>query len=242
MSQFYVYEQAVGIGRTDVAVVIDVLRATTSIATALHHGAVCVVPARTVAEARELARRGGADTLLAGERQGVPPRGFSLGNSPREFSRRRVGGQRIVLTTTNGTAALMAAQSRARDVYTGSYVNFSEILAVVRSALRRELDVALVCAGSEGRFSLEDTACAGRLVRLALHRLPGRGRVQLNDAARSALHIEKPYDEKLARLFQHADHGRTLRRLGFARDLAACRALDAHPVVPHLVGRELVAL
>ena len=62
MSQFYVYEQAVGIGRTDVAVVIDVLRATTSIATALHHGAVCVVPARTVAEARELARRGGADS------------------------------------------------------------------------------------------------------------------------------------------------------------------------------------
>ncbi len=222
------------------AVVIDVLRASTSIATALHSGATAVIPVATIAAARRAAAQVG-NALLAGERNAVRIAGFNLGNSPLEYTPAAVRGRVIVTTTTNGTRALAAAAKTARDVIVGSYVNFSGVLASVRAALGRGLDVAIVCAGSEGHLSLEDTACAGRFVRLALRGLPSRATVTLNDAARAALLIEKPYVKSLARLFEHASHGRTLQRGGFAADLAACRALDTCPVVPRLVGRELRA-
>lgn len=223
------------------AVVIDVLRASTTIATALHHGATAILPVRTITGAKQAAKAIGPAAVLAGERNALKIPGFPLGNSPLEFTRATVEGRPIILTTTNGTNALLSAQRNSRDVIVGSYVNFSVVLVSVRSALRRGLDVAIVCAGSGGACSLEDTACAGRFVRLALRGLKARKATALNDAARAALLIEKPYGQNLARLFQHASHGRTLRDAGFARDLAACRALDACPVVPRFVGRELRA-
>ncbi|MBI1809327.1 MAG: 2-phosphosulfolactate phosphatase, partial [Gemmatimonadetes bacterium] len=192
-------------------------------------------------DARRAAREIGPNALLAGERHSLKIPGFDLGNSPLEFTPERVAGRTIVMTTSNGTLALLAARKAARDVTVGSYVNFSVVLASVRSALRRGLDVAILCAGNGGSFSLEDTACAGRFVRYALRGLPNRRSTVLNDAARAALLIEKPYAKSLARLFHDADHGRHLRDAGFARDLAACRAFDSCPVLPRLVGGALRA-
>ncbi len=210
---------------------IDILRASTTIATALDHGAEAVVPVLEPDEARRRALDIGPATLLAGERNAVPPAGFHLGNSPLEYTRERVAGKTIVLTTTNGTKALLAAAPNSRDVLIGSYVNFAVTLAAVRRALRQGLDVEIVCAGSEGKFSLEDTACAGRFVRFAMRRPGKAGLPVLNDAARAALVIEKNYGQYIVRLFDDAEHGRTLRDAGFGDDLIACAAIDAHPVL-----------
>jgi 2-phosphosulfolactate phosphatase len=218
-------------GAAGLSVVIDVLRASTTIAVALDHGAVEIIPVLEPDDARRRALEIGPATLLAGERNAVPPTGFHLGNSPLEYSRERVAGKTIVLTTTNGTKALLAAAPNSRDVLIGSYVNFTVTLAAVRSAIRQGLDVDIVCAGSEGKFSLEDTACAGRFVRFAMRRPGKAGPPVLNDAARAALLIEQNYGQDIARLFDDADHGRTLRNAGFGDDLIACATLDAHPVV-----------
>ena len=104
-----------------------------------------------------------SDVRLAGERRMLPIPGFDLGNSPVVFTREAVEGKTILMSTTNGTAALTALQG-ARDVIVASYVNYSAALALLRSALRGGTDVALVCAGQDRQFALEDAAAAHRLI------------------------------------------------------------------------------
>ena len=222
-------------------VVIDVLRASTTIATALHHGALAIVPVASPADARAQARlfpKG--RVLLTGERHARKIPGFDLGNSPREFTREIVAGKTIVLTTSNGTRALLAAAPGARDVLVGSYVNCSVVLRAVRSALQQGTDVALVCAGSDRRFSLEDAAYAGRLARGVAQSAEWGATVRLNDAAQASMLIETDYAEDIARLFADADHGRALRDAGFAADLEACAEIDSCPVAPAWVDGRLV--
>lgn len=222
-----------------VVAVIDVLRASTTIATALHHGARAVVPLESsedvVARAKALER---ADVLLAGERRMLPIPGFDLGNSPLEYTPERVDNKIVLLTTTNGTNAVSAVQG-ARDVVVASYVNFSAVLSMLRAALRGGADIAIVCAGRERQFSLEDAACAGRYARQVAKRLQ---QVELNDAAVAAMLIDKRYGDNVVRVFEAAEHGRALREAGFGDDLAACAALDAHPVLPIYQDRQITRL
>ena len=212
-----------------VVVVIDVLRASTTIAVALANGARTVIPFESAEEAitRSKAFERG-DYKLAGERRNLMIPGFDLGNSPREYTREVVDGKTILFTTTNGTGALIAAQP-AREVLVGAFVNFTVVSAMVRAAARATSDIAILAAGSERHFSLEDAVCAGRFVR-AIRR--GLADVALNDGAQASLQLEKRYGNDLARLFEDSSHGRTLAEAGFADDLAVCGVLDAHPVVP----------
>ena len=219
--------------------VIDVLRASTVIATALDNGARAVIPLESpdevVTRARSFSRE---DVRLAGERKMQAIAGFDLGNSPAEFSPDAVEGKTIIMTTTNGTAALMAV-SGARDVVVASYVNFTAVLTMLRAALRGGTDVAIVCAGTERRFSLEDAACAGRFVH---HLLKGRGEAQPNDAALAASLLHGKYGDNLARLFAAASHGQALEAAGFSDDLLACASIDAHPVIPVYQDRQITKL
>jgi 2-phosphosulfolactate phosphatase len=222
-----------------VVAVIDVLRASTVIATALDHGARAVIPLESpdevVTRARSFSRE---DVLLTGERkmQSIP--GFDLGNSPAEFTADAVEGKTIIMTTTNGTAALLAV-SGARDVLVASYVNFTAVLTMLRAALRGGTDVSIVCAGTERRFSLEDAACAGRFVH---HLIKGRSEAEPNDAALAASLLHGKYGDNLARLFAAASHGRALAAAGFSHDLLACAAIDAHPVIPVYQDRQITKL
>lgn len=222
-----------------VVAVIDVLRASTSIAAALANGARAVIPFESseevVTRAKAFARE---DVRLAGERRMKAIDGFDLGNSPAEFTRAAVEGKTVLMTTTNGTATLLAVQG-ARDVIVASYVNFTPALAMLRAALRGGTDVAIVCAGSERHFSLEDAACAGRYV----HQLvKGRGTVGVNDAATAAALIDRKYGDHLDRLFAVSAHGRALAEAGFADDLAACATIDAHAVIPVYQDRQITKL
>jgi 2-phosphosulfolactate phosphatase len=222
-----------------VVAVIDVLRASTSIATALAHGARSVVPLKSpdevIKQSRSFER---ADVRLAGERRMLPVSGFDFGNSPREFTREAVEGKTILMSTTNGTPALVAAQG-ARDVVVASYVNFTAALAFLRTAARGAVDVTIICAGRDKHFSREDAACAGRFVRGVQRRLHG---VQPNDAAQVCAMLDKHHGDRIEEMFAQSEHGRALVAAGFADDLPLCGAVDAHPVVPLYVDRQIVSL
>src|ERR687886_1639661 len=156
-----------------VVAVIDVLRASTTIAAALANGAKNVVPLESaddvITRSRQFDR---SEVRLAGERKMHPIPGFDLGNSPREFTREAVEGKTVLITTTNGTAAFAPIQG-ARDVVVASYVNYTAVATLLRAAARGGNDVTLVCAGRDRQFSLEDAACAGRFARAVCKRAEG---------------------------------------------------------------------
>ena len=221
-----------------VVAVIDVLRASTTIAVALANGARSVVPFETPDEAIMRARDLGRGTvLLAGERRNVPIEGFDLGNSPLEFTPDKVSGRTIFITTTNGTRALTGLQG-ARDVVVASYVNHSAVTAMLRAAAR-ESDILIVCAGEEGHFSLEDGACAGRYVRTITDQNPS---ITTNDAGLACALIDRTYGDNIAKIFEDSSHGQALAEAGFGEDLVACAAVDSHPVVPIYQDKQITRL
>jgi len=216
------------------AVVIDVLRATSVIATALDHGAVDVVPVATPEEATELARDWPQDSyLLGGERQALPLPGFHVGNSPREYTPDRAGGRRVVLTTTNGTRALLAARSAA-SLFAASFLNAR---AVSREVAATGRDVVIICAGTVGRFDLVDTVCAG----LVVEALTGPAVAsELNDLAVAARELYGLHRGKLIELMHQCYHGQRLVSLGMGDDLVYCAQEDTVPVVPRWSDGRLV--
>jgi 2-phosphosulfolactate phosphatase len=222
-----------------VVAVVDVLRASTSIAVALANGARAVIPLgdseEVVSRAKSLAR---SEVKLAGERKMQPIPGFDMGNSPLEFTREAVEGKTVLMSTTNGTAAILSVQG-ARDVVVASYVNFSAVLSMLRAALRGGTDVAIVCAGQEKHFALEDAACAGLFVQ---HIIAKQTKAEINDAAHAAMLIDKKFGSNLKRLLKTSMHGVALAEAGFEADLVACADLDAHQVVPLYQERQITKL
>ncbi|HEX6942693.1 MAG TPA: 2-phosphosulfolactate phosphatase [Gemmatimonadaceae bacterium] len=222
-----------------VVLVVDVLRASTSIAAALHNGARAVIPFGDVDEAitsaRSLER---SEVVLAGERKMAPIAGFQLGNSPREFTAEAVAGKIVVMTTTNGTAAL-AGTSGAHEVLVGSFANYSAVLAWLRAAARAGKSITIVCAGTNGRFALEDAICAGRFVR----GIARRGiQPVLGDAANVAAIIDRRMGADLPAVLRDSEHGRALIEAGLGDDVTYCAAIDTHSVVPVYRDRQVVRL
>ena len=221
-----------------VVLVIDVLRASTTVAVALANGAKAVIPFESsdevVARAKQFERD---DVLLAGERRMHAIPGFDLGNSPREYNAAAVAGKTVLLTTTNGTVALAGIQG-ARDVIVASYVNHSAVSTMIRAAARGEADLTIVCAGRDRQFALEDAACAGRFTR-ALSRPSA---MRLNDAAQACSLIDRRYGDRLDRLFEDSEHGRALAEAGFVEDLIVCANVDSHPVIPIYHDRQITKL
>ena len=216
-------------GRT--VVVVDILRATTTIAVALANGAKAVLPAASTEEALRIAQNLERDAVvLAGERRSVRIPGFALGNSPAEFGPDVVAGKIIVMTTTNGTQALITAQG-AREVIVGAAVNFSVVAQRARAALEEHGDLVILCAGVDRHFALEDAFAAGRLTKVLLPE-GGLRRVDVNDSAVASLELARHYGERWLKALRASGHGRELAELGFRSDLEACAAQDTHPVLP----------
>lgn len=219
-------------GRT--VIVIDVLRATTTIAAALASGAKGIVPAASAEAAQALAKALAAETpLLTGESQGLKHPGFDLGNSPREMTPEAVSGRLLVMATTNGTRTLDLVKGGAR-VVTAAFTNLS---AVAGTLLREPQDLLVACAGHEGKASLEDTVCAGTLIERLENGLDIE--LQLGDAALLAQAASEPYDRILDMLWR-SEHGRFLVRQGMEADLPACAAMDTRAILPERVGDRLV--
>jgi 2-phosphosulfolactate phosphatase len=205
--------------------VVDVLRASTTMITALGNGCAGIVPVADPDEALRRKRAAGDGALVAGERRGETVAGFDLGNSPLEFTRERVGGKLVIFTTSNGTRALLAARS-ATAVGVAALVN---VTAAAAWALAGGRDVTVLCAGERGAVSLEDQACAGLLVDRLMRNEP---RAQATEAARQALEVGRRYDKAVARLAHDSSWGRHLALAGRAADVAACLVLDTTTLVP----------
>ncbi len=205
-----------------VGIVIDVLRATSTICQALAAGYESVTCAAEIEDARALA---GAGVALAGERGNVRIDGFDFGNSPREFAAGEHTASRLVLTTTNGTRLLLAAAERCETVIVASLLNLA---AVVEAAGAADEDVAVLCAGVEGDFAIDDAYVAGRIA-AALGGEP-------DDAAIAAI--------RLAGAFPSAEDGigggtsaANIRRAGLHEDIPWCARESVLELVPRVVER-----
>lgn len=206
---------------------IDILRASTTICKALKEGARAVIPVEEPDEAAEMRRKIGPDTtLLAGERNGLKIDNFDLGNSPLEFSEDVVKGKTIIMSTTNGTRSYRAAVSSSFSL-TGAFVNISTITDFISNG---GLDIALLCAGNDGDFSIEDTLCGGMII----HKLINEKKLRpdLNDAAALALMLYESNRADLTRAIAGGEHGRLLAGLGFTEDVRIASRPDSLPILP----------
>ncbi len=213
--------------RDRTVVVIDVLRASTSIITALRNGAKEIIPVATVESAVKIGGNLFGDvTLLGGERNGKIIEGFHLGNSPLEYAEERVRGKSIIFSSTNGSLAMSRARY-ARELAVLGFVNMSVVADFLR---QRPRDFTIVCAGSNAMFSMEDSVCAGMLI----HRLSdakGTG-LELSDGARAALALYKGFGRSILKMIKTSDHGTFLEQIGFGADLPVCAGVDTVPVLP----------
>lgn len=203
--------------------VIDVLRATTTIVRALDAGAACVIPVASVEGARMIAHER-AGSLLCGERGGVKPEGFAMGNSPLEYTRGAVGGRACVLSTTNGTRAMHMATG-AYEVVIGAITNLSAVCGRLADQWR---SVVLMCSGTDGRVTLEDCIAAGLMVDALDGFDPDDSAVLMRDAAAGAI----ARCGRLERAIASSYHARRLVDMGFGDDVHFAARISTSSVVP----------
>lgn len=214
------------------AVVIDVLRATTTITHALANGAVRVIPCLEIDEARRIAA-GIPDSVLGGERGGVAISGFDLDNSPAAYTRERVGGRTVVFTTTNGTRAMKLCAA-AKEVWLASFVAFSAVCQRLSEATAIEI----LCAGTDGQITREDVLLAGAIADDLERSSPGE--FTLNDQAaiaaeawRSAVRELRSMD-LLSETLKRCNGGRNLIEIGQERDIEIAAQIDLFDSAPRL--------
>ena len=216
-----------------VVVIIDVFRATSTIAAALHNGAKCVIPVDEVAKAIEISKQ--IDGIAAGERDGKLAEGLQHGNSPLEYSKDFIKDKTLVLTTTNGTKLLqMALDNKASTIITGSFPNLS---AVCTFLINENKNVVLGCAGWKDRFNLEDTLFAGAVI--------AKIKKSFTIHCDSSLTAELLYNQHKDNLIDFAStlthYHRLVERFGLIEDIKFCLTPDGANVLPLYENGKLMA-
>jgi 2-phosphosulfolactate phosphatase len=215
-------------------IVIDVLRSSTTIAIALSNGAREIIPVESIENAVKISGSLFGDvTLRGGERNGKMIQGFNLGNSPLEYTEATVKGKSIIFCTTNGSVAMYRSRF-AQNLGVGSFVNISRVIEFIKEV---GSDFLLICAGRANafsNFSLEDTVCAGMIVRSLAG---GKGStLELTDSAMAAQSLHKSYGRSLLKMMKHTEHGRYLTEIGFLEDIKIAASIDTYPVLPVFIG------
>ena len=222
--------------RGDVTIIIDVLRASSTIVTALSNGARQVIPTLTLHEARRISRTI-PRCILGGERKGLRPKDFTVGNSPPEYERTLVDGRTVVLTTTSGTRALVKARGSKR-ILVGSFLNGKAVAEAAHSIAESiGADITLVASGKESALSFEDLLCAGQIS----EHLNSLGASVVDGCAIAALSW-KSAQENLWRSIWYSTHAQYLKSIGFERDVEFCIRVDSSDIVPVLRKKALVPL
>jgi len=211
-------------------IVLDVLRASSTITVALNNGAREVIPVASIESAVKISGSlFGEVTLRGGERNGKMIEGFNLGNSPLEYSESAVKGKSIIYCTTNGSVAL--AKSRyARALIVGSFLNLTTVVEFVKEENK---DFLFICAGrinSIGYFSLEDAVCGGMMIQKLMKYESLE--LTLSDSAKAAHALYKTFGRSILKMLKTSEHGRFLIEIGYADDLKICAAVDSVPVLP----------
>lgn len=208
-------------------VIIDVLRASSTIVTALANGCRGFIPILSPDKAKKKAQEfENESVLLGGEREGIKIEGFDLGNSPREYKKEVAKGKTIIFSTTNGVKTLEMVKG-AHRIIIGSFLNLQ---AVCDYCTNYKGDISIICAGRKGKFSLEDTACAGMMVNSLRDVFPGDH--QEIDANLTAQLLYVKFGNNILEILRKSQHGRYLESIGLGEDLKFCSQLDLFHIVP----------
>jgi len=213
-------------------VIIDVFRATTSICYGIENGAEAIIPVSKVEECSAYIEKG-FDYLLAAERDGEVVSGFDFGNSPFSYTKEKVSGKTVVLTTTNGTHALHLSR-RARKIVIGSFLNLTALCNWLKV---QQDNVLLVCSGWKNNFNLEDTLFAGAVVEQLKN-----ADFNLDDPAIAANDMYGLAKDDLNGYLKKTSHSARLKALGIEKDIAFCLNVDLTTAIPVLDGERLVKL
>ncbi len=207
-------------------VVVDVLRATSTLVTAFHNGVRSVRPVANAHDAQELATMMVPPPLLGGEIGGFRVEGFDLGNSPLDYQSEVVANRDIIFSTTNGTRTLLKVRAAER-VFMGAFLNAGALAGFLAEQNPERLIFA--CAGLHGHFSLEDAVCSGYII----SQISG---VELaGDAAVAAVELSQALGREGEALFRRAFHGRYLQDKGFEKDLVFCAQKSVFEEIPEFV-------
>jgi 2-phosphosulfolactate phosphatase len=215
-----------------IVVVIDIFRATSSICYGIENGAEAIIPVSEVEECAAY-REKGFDHLLAAERNGEVVAGFDFGNSPFSYTKEKVSGKTVVLTTTNGTHALHLSR-KAKKIVIGSFLNLTSLCNWLKT---QNESILLVCAGWKNNFNLEDTLFAGAVV----EQLKESG-YTLDDPAMAANDLFQIGKNDVGQYLSKTSHGERLKKLGIEKDIAFCLQIDITTAIPILDGEKLVKL
>jgi 2-phosphosulfolactate phosphatase len=209
-----------------IVVVIDVLRATSTIVTAFMNGVKEVIPVGSIEFAVKASSSiFGGHTLIGGERNTKKIDGFNLGNSPAEYTAETVGGKSVILFTTNGSKAI-AKTKFSEKTFICSYLNISSLAAHLKTYNK---DIEIVCSGRNSMFSLEDTICAGKLAGEILKDKPD---MELSDSAKSAVALSDTLGVNLLKTISETEHGKLLIENGFLSDVEYCSQVDITELIP----------
>jgi 2-phosphosulfolactate phosphatase len=217
-------------------VVIDVLRASSTIINALSNGAKEVIPVATV----EFAVKGSGgmfsgQTLLGGERNTKKIEGFALGNSPIEYYREFVEDKFIVFFSTNGSKAVVKAKFSQNLVV----CSFNNLSSIANYLIRLKNDVEILCAGNNNNFSLEDSVCAGKLIEEIKKK---KKNIEVSDSSAAAYALYERFGDDILEMLKNTEQGKKLIANGFAKDLEFCSDLNINSAIPYFDGIKLKSL
>jgi len=211
-------------------VVVDVLRASTTIIQALQNGAREVIPVASIEFAVKVSGgMFGGQTLLGGERNTKKLDGFALGNSPLEYTPEVVGGRTIILFTTNGSKAIVKAKF-SENLFIAAFTNLN---AVVNHLIKLDRDFENLCSGRSNNFSMEDVICAGRLI-LEIQKV--NTEIELTDSAKASVALSKSSGKNILAMMEHTEHGKILIENNFSEDLKFCSRINTSATIPFLTS------
>lgn len=215
----------------DCRLVVDLLRASTQMTTFFEYGGSKLIPCADSDEAFRMKAEAGPGWMLMGERGGVMVPGFDYGNSPLELTRRGAP-ENAIMTTSNGTKALLAAASGCPEVRIACARNAE---AAAWDALCSGRRICTVASGRNGKFSIEDAVCSGMIIEKMLALAPSNGgtEMELTDGALTAMALWHHFGPDLASLCMESEHGRILQELGFGEDIFFCAEIDSSAIVPY---------
>ncbi|CAM2809886.1 2-phosphosulfolactate phosphatase [Paenibacillus sediminis] len=207
------------------AVVIDVLRTTSTVITALFHGAAGVIPVETVPQAKSIKQE---NVILGGERFSRKIPGFDAGNSPYEYMSEDVINKFVVLTTSNGTRAIHKSL-RASKLLLGGFIN-ARACASALLALRK--DIIIMCAGNQDEFAIEDGLCAGMIIKELI--AASQTKIKMNDLGTAMYYAFLGCEDQLYHVILGSAWGHKMEKMGLAADVEYCCGLNQVPIVPIL--------
>ncbi len=219
--------------RPDLVIVIDILRATSTIPVILSRNVKKIIPVIEIDEAFSLKKIINDNSILCGERDGRKIEGFDFGNSPIEFKNAEIEGKTVIMSSTNGTPATIKAAEFSKNVIFGSFINFRKLITFIKSVSVQQL--LLLTSGTQREFSLEDSVFAGLIVKTLMNIFPD---IKLSDSCFSSMIHYEFFQNDIRGMMNITKNGQILRNIQHDADLDFCSTLNTYSIIPVLHREE----